>query len=114
MKKIIKNFLIAHAVIVLLILLYFKELTLLSYINASFIVGGMLTFLGLVSFVFSTGFFDFFTVSMRKVVTSKRRMDDVMAMRKPSELFSGKVSPMLGSGTLILLIVGIGLLIYYI
>ena len=114
MKKIVRNFLIAHVVIILLILLYFKELTLLSYINASFIVGGVLTFLGLVSFVFSTGFFDVFTVSMRKVVTSKRRMDDVMAMRKPSEIFSGNVSPMLGSGALILVMMGIGLLIFYI
>ena len=82
-----------------MMLVYFKEMTLLSYINASFIVGGVLLFLGLVSFVFSTGFFDVFTVSMRKVVTSKRRMDDVMAMRKPSEIFSGNVSPMLGGGS---------------
>ena len=95
-------------------LLYFKELTLLSYINASFIVGGVLTFLGLVSFVFSTGFFDVFTVSMRKVLASKKRMDDVMAMRRPSEIFSGNVSPMLGSGAFILAMTGIGLLIFYI
>ena len=114
MKKIVRNFLIAHVVIILLIILYFKEITLLSYINASFIVGGVLLFLGLVSFVFSTGFFDVFTVSMRKVVTSKRRMDDVMAMRKPSEIFSGNVSPMLGGGALILVAMGIGLLIFYI
>jgi len=114
MKKTVRNFLIAHVVITLIILIYFKELTLLSYINASFIVGGVLTFLGLVSFVFSTGFFDVFTVSMRKVVTSKRRMDDVMAMRKPSEIFSGNVSPMLGAGALILVAMGIGLLIFYI
>jgi hypothetical protein len=114
MKKIIRNFMVSHVVIVSFMLIYFKELTLLSYINASFIVGGVLTFLGLVSFVFSTGFFDVFTVSMRKVVTSKRRMNDVMAMRKPSEIFSGNVSPMLGGGALILVVMGIGLLIFYI
>ncbi|MER2088563.1 MAG: DUF3899 domain-containing protein [Sporosarcina sp.] len=113
MKKIIRNFLISHVVIILLMLIYFKEMTLLSYINASFIIGGVLTFLGLVSFIFSTGFFDVFTVSMRKVVTSKRRMDDMMAMRKPSEIFSGNVSPMLGSGALILIAMGIGLLLFY-
>jgi Domain of unknown function (DUF3899) len=114
MKKMVRNFLTAHVVIILLIILYFKEMTLLSYINASFIVGGVLLFLGLVSFVFSTGFFDVFTVTMRKVVTSKRRMDDVMAMRKPSEIFSGNVSPMLGGGALILVVMGIGLLFFYI
>ncbi|NYF23988.1 DUF3899 domain-containing protein [Sporosarcina sp. JAI121] len=114
MKKIIRNFLISHVVIILLMLIYFKEMTLLSYINASFIIGGVLTFLGLVSFIFSTGFFDVFTVSMRKVVTSKHRMDDMMAMRKPSEIFSGNVSPMLGSGALILIAMGIGLLLFYI
>ncbi|XKI11297.1 DUF3899 domain-containing protein [Sporosarcina sp. ANT_H38] len=105
---------VSLVVIVSIMLIYFKELTLLSYINASFIVGGVLTFLGLVSFVFSTGFFDLFTVSMRKVVSSKRRMDDVASMRKPSEIFSGNVSPMLGGGVLILATMGIGLLIFYI
>ena len=70
-------------------------------------------FFGLVSFVFSTGFFDVFTVSMRKVVTSKKRMDDVMSMRTPSEIFSGNVSPFLGVGALILSVMGISLIIFY-
>jgi len=113
MRTIIRNFLIAHLLIGLLMLVYFKEMTLLSYINASFIIGGIITFFGLVSFVFSTGFFDVFTVSMRKVVTSKKRMEDVLSMRKPSEIFSGNVSSFLGVGALILAVTGIALIIFY-
>ena len=113
MKKIIRNFLIAHIVILLLIFSYYNEMTLLSYINSSFIVGGLLTFIGLVSYIFSTGFFDVFTISMRKVVTSKKRMDDVMSMRPPSKIFTGTVSPILGSGALILATMSIALLFFY-
>lgn len=113
MKTIIRNFLIVHLLIAVMMLVYFKEMTLLSYINASFIIGGIITFIGLVSLVFSTGFFDVFTVSMRKVFTSKKRMEDVMSMRKPSEIFTGNVGPFLSVGALILAATGIALIIFY-
>lgn len=113
MKKISRNFFIAQIISILVMLFYFKEMTLLSYINSSFFVGGTIIFIGLVSFVFSTGFFDVFTVTMRKVVTPKSRMKDVMSMRKPSEIFSAPVSPLIGSGALVLLVMGIGLVIFY-
>ena len=114
MNYIIRNFFIAHFIIILMIFFYYKEITILSYINSSFIVGGLLTLLGLVSFIFSTGFFDVFTISMRKVITSKRRMEDVMSMRPPSKIFTNAVSPILGSGALVLATMGIALIIYYI
>ena len=114
MNKILRNFFIAQIGIFLIMLAYYKELTLLSYINSSFFIGGTITFAGLVSFVFSTGFFDVFTVTTRKMLTRKSRMEDVMSMRKPSEVFSAPVSPLLGSGALVLLIMGIGLVIFYI
>lgn len=114
MNYIIRNFFIAHLLIMLMIFFYYKEITILSYINSSFIVGGLLTLLGLVSFIFSTGFFDVFTISMRKVITSKRRMEDVMSMRPPSKIFTNAVSPILGSGALVLATMGIALIIYYI
>lgn len=113
MRKVLVNFLIAHITIVLLLFLYYKEFSALTYINSSFIVGGIIVFIGLVFFVFSTGFFDFFTVSMRKVFTSKRRMADVMSMRTPSEIFSGSFSPLVISGFLVLLETCIVLLFYY-
>ncbi|MFJ7932880.1 DUF3899 domain-containing protein [Sporosarcina sp. NPDC096371] len=113
MNKFIRNFIIAQISIVLIMLLYFKELTLLSYINSSFLIGGTITFIGLVVFVFSTGFFDVFTVTTRKVLTRKSRMEDVMSMRKPSEIFSAPVSPILGTGILVLIGMGIGLVIFY-
>ncbi|WP_318615902.1 DUF3899 domain-containing protein [Sporosarcina sp. YIM B06819] len=113
MSKIIRNFIIAQVVTALIMFTYFKELTLLSYINSAFVVGGTIMFLGLVSFVFSTGFFDVFTVTMRKVITPKSRMEDVMSMRTPSEIFSAPVSPLLGSGALVLMVMGIALVIFY-
>jgi len=114
MNKIIRNFIIAQIMSLFIMLVYFKELTLLSYINSSFVIGGTITFLGLVSFVFSTGFFDVFTVTTRKMLTRKSRMEDVLSMRKPSEIFSANVSPLLGSGALVLIVMGIGLIIFYI
>lgn len=114
MKKMTRNFFIAQLIIALIMLAYFKELTLLSYINSSFLIGGTITFIGLVIFVFSTGFFDVFTVTMRKMLTPKRRMEDVMSMRTPSEIFSAPVFPFLGTGALVLIVMGIGLVIFYI
>ena len=114
MKATIRNFLIAHVFIALIILFYYKEYSLQSYINSSFIVGGLVFLVGLISFVFSTGFFDVFTVSMRKALTSKNRMDDVMSMRKPSEIFSANVSPLLICGALVLTAMGIALIFFYI
>ncbi|WP_415579208.1 DUF3899 domain-containing protein [Filibacter tadaridae] len=93
--------------------LYYKQFSLLSYINSSFIVGGTITFVGLIYYVFSTGFFDFFTVSMRKVFTPKRRRDDVLSMRKPSEIFSGSSSRLVVSGVLVLIASAIALGIFY-
>lgn len=113
MKYIIRNFLLAQLVIGSIMLFYYKEASLLSYIDSSFIIGGLLTFLGLVSYILSTGFFDVFTISMRKVVTPKRHLEDVQSMRPPSKIFSGTASPILGSGALILITTGIGLILYY-
>lgn len=113
MNKIVRNFFLAHIVVLLIMFFYYKEFSLLSYINSSFIVGGIVTFLGLISFIFSTGFFDVFTISMRKIVTSKHRMDDVMSMRPPSEIFTNAVSPFLKSGALVLVTMGIALVVYY-
>ncbi|MBE1555063.1 DUF3899 domain-containing protein [Sporosarcina limicola] len=113
MKNVARNFLVAQVIITALLFLYYKEFSLLTYINSSFIVGGSLVFIGLISFIFSTGFFDIFTLSMRKVFTPKRRMEDVETMRAPSEIFSTPVFPLLASGMLILAFMGIALVIYY-
>ena len=114
MKKMIRNFIIAHVFILGLMFVLYKEMTLLTYINCSFIIGGILTFLGLVSYIFSTGFFDVFAVTMRKVITPKRHMEDVNSMRPPSEIYSASVTSILGSGGLILATMGVALLLYYV
>lgn len=114
MKKTIRNFLIAHVFVVAVMFFYYSELSVQSYINASFIIGGILFIIGLISFIFSTGFFDVFTVSMRKVLTTKRQMYDLSSMRKPSEIFSFSASPLLICGGLVLTSMTIMLVFYYI
>lgn len=113
MKKIILNLLISQTLIALIILFYYKEFSLYYYINSSFIIGGGMIFIGLISFVFSTGFFDVFVVSLRKTITPKRQMEDVLSMRKPSEIFTANVSPLFIGGGMNLAIMGICLLFYY-
>ncbi|KXH79777.1 DUF3899 domain-containing protein [Sporosarcina sp. HYO08] len=108
-----RNFIIENILIIGLLFFYFKQVTLLSYINASFVVGGLVVFAGLISYIFSTGFFDVFTVSMRKVITPKHMMEQVKSMRTPSEIFSGSVASFLGSGLAVLAMTGIALILFY-
>lgn len=108
-----RNFIIENILIAGLMIFYFKQTTLLSYINASFVIGGFVVFIGLISYIFSTGFFDVFTVSMRKVITPKHQMEQIKSMRKPSEIFSGSVVHLLGSGLVVLAMTGIALIFYY-
>ncbi|MGE7622546.1 DUF3899 domain-containing protein [Viridibacillus sp. NPDC096237] len=49
-------------------LFQYKGLKLIDYINVSFVAGGIVLFVGLTAYILSSGFFDIFTVSMRKVI----------------------------------------------
>ena len=111
MKKTIIGIVVVQILIFLTILFRTENLSLLSYINNSFIYGGILIFFGLWIFVVQTGVFDIFTISMRKAFKGKSTIDED-EMRPPSELINFSSAPLLVIGSVTLLLMGIMLLIY--
>lgn len=110
MKKLVISVIIVQGLILLTMLIRSEPFSLLSYINNSFIFGGVLVFIGLWVFVIRTGIFDIFTLSMRKFFKVKSTLDD--EMRAPSEIFSLSSAPLLILGGVTLLFMAISLLIY--
>jgi hypothetical protein len=79
----------------------------------SFFVGGLLVFIGLLVYVVSNGFFDIFTMSMRKVFTLKKNLEVVESMRSPSELLDFPYVPFFKLGGSILLCMLFALIFYF-
>jgi len=113
MKNKLIIFLFLQIIIMAIMFIYYQKFSLLPYINASFVIGGLLIFIGLLIYVVSNGFFDIFTMSMRKVFTSKRNVEVVESMRAPSELLDFSYRPFFQLGGFILLFMAIALLIYF-
>lgn len=111
MKKTIIGIVVVQILIFLTILFRAENLSLLSYINNSFIFGGILIFFGLWIFVVRTGVFDIFTMSMRKVFKGKSTIEDD-EMRPPSELLNFSSAPLLIIGSVTLIFMGVMLVIY--
>ncbi|WP_425127954.1 DUF3899 domain-containing protein [Rummeliibacillus suwonensis] len=91
---------------------YYKEWSLLGYINVSFIFGAILLFTGLTSYILASGFFDLFYVTSRKIISSKRKLSEITHMRKPSEIIHYNFKFVLLLGLEILLCMGIALIAY--
>lgn len=91
----------------------YKGLKLIDYINVSFIVGAIVLFFGLAAYILSSGFFDIFTVSMRKVFVRTSRLEDVKSMRAPSEIVSMPYTGILQIGGATIMLMVIALVIYY-
>lgn len=111
MKKILIGIAGVQVMILLTMLLRSEPASLLSYINNSFIYGGILVFFGAWVFVVRTGVFDIFTMSMRKVFKQKSTLEDD-EMRLPSEVLAFSSSPVLIVGGVTLLIMAVSLAIY--
>lgn len=111
MKKTTMWILLVQALIFITIPLRGEELTLLSYINTSFVYGGILLFVGTWIFVVQTGAFDIFTMSMRKFYRVKSTLEDD-EMRLPSEIIPFSSAPLLIIGLVTVLLMAISLLIY--
>lgn len=111
MKKIFFSVIVIQFLIFITIFFRTEKLSLLSYINNSFIYGGILMFFGLWIFVVRTGVFDIFTVSMRKAFKLKSTLEDD-EMRPPSEVLAFSSAPMLITGTITLLLMAICLVVY--
>ncbi|CEG22258.1 hypothetical protein BN1080_01181 [Planococcus massiliensis] len=111
MKKLVISVIVVQVLILLTMLIRSEPFSLLSYINNSFIFGGVLVFIGLWVFVIRTGVFDIFTLSMRKFFKVRSTLEDD-EMRAPSEIFSLSATPLLIIGGVTLLFMAISLLIY--
>ncbi|SDM45657.1 protein of unknown function [Psychrobacillus sp. OK028] len=113
MKKRLMYFLSSQVFILVLMLIFYKNFQLVSYINMSFFVGGTITFIGLMTYVVAGGFFDFFTESTRKVFTPRHMKKEAQAMRLPSEVFSFPYKPIIALGLSDLFCMCIALFFYY-
>ncbi|AQQ53919.1 DUF3899 domain-containing protein [Planococcus lenghuensis] len=113
MKKFLLSALAVQAIILLTILFREQQLSLLSYIDTSFIYGGILFFIGATIYVVQSGFFDIFTVSMRKAFDLRSGFD-IDEMRTPSELIAVPFLPLLSVGTATITLMGVALFSYYI
>lgn len=111
MKKITIGIAAVQLIIVLTMLVRSEPFSLLSYINNSFIYGGILVFFGAWVFVVRTGVFDVFTMSMREVFKSKSTLEDD-EMRLPSEVLAFSSSPLLIVGGATLAAMAISLAFY--
>lgn len=111
MKKLVISVMVIQGLIFLTMLIRSEPFSLLSYINISFMFGGVLVFIGLWMFVIRTGVFDIFTLSMRKFFKGKSTLEDD-EMRSPSEIFSLSSAPLLVVGGITLLFMAISLAFY--
>ncbi|MDG5472984.1 DUF3899 domain-containing protein [Jeotgalibacillus sp. ET6] len=117
MKKIIPVYLlIGYAISLLIILLYYRELNLETFINATFFVGGMYLFVSLSVYVLSSGLFDIVSNSFRRIFSFSKPMskEEAEEMRSLSDAISiVPAAPILQSGLILIGSMGIGLLFYY-
>ncbi|MFD1203948.1 MULTISPECIES: DUF3899 domain-containing protein [Sporosarcina] len=112
MKKLIYNIIINQLLIVALIFLITKNLTLLEYINYSFYFGVFYLFIGGAILIVRSGFFDFFTNSMKKVLSADNVKKEIVNMRPPSEAVSVKPNFFFISGLPIMFFMIVALLFY--
>lgn len=113
MKKITLLFLFGQLIIFILSFLSNAGISLLSYINTSFYVGGLFLFVGGIIYIFRTGSFDFFSSSMRKVMSFNRNKEDLESMRNPSEVFSMSPKVLFQIGIPIFLMMFLAMGFYY-
>ncbi|MDW0117250.1 DUF3899 domain-containing protein [Sporosarcina thermotolerans] len=112
MKRIVINVIVSQLLIILLLFVLNGEATLLDYINVSFNIGSALLFMGLAVLVFQSGFFDFFSTSMKKVFYRKHVQEDIMTMRPPSEVITIKPNFFFRLGVPVILLMLVALLVY--
>lgn len=113
LKKKFVIFVVLQILIVTIMFLYYQKMGLTPYINSSFFVGGILVFIGLIIYVVSNGFFDIFSMSMRKAFTPKRYQKDTESMRSPSDILDFPYMPFFQLGGSILLCMFVALMIYF-
>jgi hypothetical protein len=118
-KTSIYVFLSSLVLTIIIAFIYYKNLTLLTFINTSFIISSLLLFCGLFMLVAKGGFFDGITFGFRRFLrnTSKTEQmlgDDIETMALPSQTITTRmISPILISGAMLFCIMLLSLFLYY-
>lgn len=112
MKKIAINVIVIQLSILLLSLIFYSKITILHYINISFTIGLLFICIGILVLVLQSGFFDFFTNSVKKVFYRKEVQDELTTMRSPSEAVTMKASYFFQVGIPVIVLMLIALFFY--
>jgi hypothetical protein len=96
-------------------LIKYRSVTLLQYINISFVISGIFFFCAIFLFLASSGFFDITHAGFRKVFKKQRSEDEEQGeeLRSLSELMDINFSPLLINGIIMIAIMLIALFFYY-
>jgi Domain of unknown function (DUF3899) len=116
LKKSFTLFIVSLSLTILLSFLIYHKLTLLYFINISFLFAGTLIFLSLLTITIKGGFFDGITYGFRRMFMSKGKelsKQEVHDMPPVSEMMDFDHLPMLISGILMSLVMVFALVIYY-
>lgn len=106
----------SFVLVLLLSLLFYREITILHYINISFYISGVLLAVCLFLLVSQGGFFDGITQGFRRTFQSKGKdldKEEVEEMRLFSELLSIEYMPFLLAGLLLAATMLGSLFVYY-
>jgi hypothetical protein len=98
-------------------LVFYRELSLINYINISFYIASILLFISLIVFTVNSGFFDAISYSFRIVFTSKDNDDRKKSfdeMTPLSELVTINTQPLLVIGLLDFILMLAALFLYYV
>ncbi|WP_158598224.1 DUF3899 domain-containing protein [Falsibacillus albus] len=116
LRKIAKQFLPSQIVIFAILFIKYHGITLVDYINVSFLIGGIFLFFSISIFLLSSGFFDLVTQGFRRTFAINSKMiskEEVDEMRPLSELITIPYIPSMINGFLLYAIMLICLWIYY-
>ncbi|WP_338787412.1 DUF3899 domain-containing protein [Metabacillus sp. FJAT-53654] len=115
-KRTFTLFIVSLCTTILLSFFIYQKLTLLSFINISFIIAGSLLFLSLLTMTVKGGFFDGISYGFRRMFISKGQelsKKEINEMTPVSELLNFDHSSILFCGLLMTAIMLVALFIYY-
>ncbi|KGL37314.1 DUF3899 domain-containing protein [Listeria sp. SHR_NRA_18] len=114
LKRVIIFAVIQEILIFFLMLSFYWNISLLYYINVSFIVAAIVFVVGLILYVMQSGFFDLIHTGMRKITRRMRREEESEFADVPlSELMNVGYVSLLLSSLAVLATSFIALAIYY-
>lgn len=114
--KILLGFLGSQVFVVVLSFLYYKNFSLLNYINISFYITSSLLFTSLLVYTVNSGFFDAMSYSFRTVFAGKEDGEKIKSfeeMTPLSEMVKINTHPLLIVGLLDFVLMLVALYIYY-